>query len=102
MIVIMIITLQVQSTQTICPQGTTVGCQESPFLDDDDDDGEDDDDDDGDDDGRKADDDDDDYNDEKDDDDSNEDNGDEDDDDCCHFEKSRPVCRPLPQATTTF
>ena len=50
MIVIMIITLQVQSTQTICPQGTTVGCQESPFLDDDDDDGEDDDDDDGDDD----------------------------------------------------
>ena len=47
MIVIMIITLQVQSTQTICPQGTTVGCQESPFLDDDDDDGEDDDDDDG-------------------------------------------------------
>ena len=40
MIVIMIITLQVQSTQTICPQGTTVGCQESPFLDDDDDDGE--------------------------------------------------------------
>ena len=90
MIVIMIITLQVQSTQTICPQGTTVGCQESPFLDDDEDDG------------READDDDDDDNDEKDDDDSNEDNGDEDDDDCCHFEKSRPVCRPLPQATTTF
>ena len=89
----MIITLQVQSTQTICPQGTTVGCQESPFLDDVDDD---------DDDGREADDDDDDDNDEKDDDDSNEDNGDEDDDDCCHFEKSRPVCRPLPQATTTF
>ena len=93
MIVIMIITLQVQSTQTICPQGTTVGCQESPFLDDEDDD---------DDDGREADDDDDDDNDEKDDDDSNEDNGDEDDDDCCHFEKSRPVCRPLPKATTTF
>ena len=61
MIVFMIITLQVQSTQTICPQGTTVGCQESPFLDDDDDDGEDDDDDD-DDDGREADDDDDDDN----------------------------------------
>ena len=95
MIVIMIITLQVQSTQTICPQGTTVGCQESPFLDDDEDDDDDDD-------GREADDDDDDDNDEKDDDDSNEDNGDEDDDDCCHFEKSRPVCRPLPQATTTF
>ena len=94
MIVIMIITLQVQSTQTICPQGTTVGCQESPFLDDDEDDDDDDD--------READDDDDDDNDEKDDDDSNEDNGDEDDDDCCHFEKSRPVCRPLPQATTTF
>ena len=94
MIVIMIITLQVQSTQTICPQGTTVGCQESPFLDDDEDDDDDD--------GREADDDDDDDNDEKDDDDSNEDNGDEDDDDCCHFEKSRPVCRPLPQATTTF
>ena len=37
----MIITLQVQSTQTISPQGTTVGCQESPFLDDDDDDGDD-------------------------------------------------------------
>ena len=94
MIVMMIITLQVQSTQTICPQGTTVGCQESPFLDDDEDDDDDD--------GREADDDDDDDNDEKDDDDSNEDNGDEDDDDCCHFEKSRPVCRPLPQATTTF
>ena len=31
-----------------------------------------------------------------------EDNGDEDDGDCCHFEKSRPVCRPLPQATTPF
>ena len=94
MIVFMIITLQVQSTQTISPQGTTVGCQESPFLDDDDDDDDDD--------GREADDDDDDDGDEKDDDDSNEDNGDEDDDDCCHFEKSRPVCRPLPQATTTF
>ena len=83
MIVFMIITLQVQSTQTISPQGTTVGCQESPFLDDDD--------------GKEADDDDDDDNGEKDDYDS-----DEDDDDCCHFEKSRPVCRPLPQATTTF
>ena len=94
MIVMMIITLQVQSTQTICPQGTTVGCQESPFLDDDEDDDDDDD--------READDDDDDDNDEKDDNDSNEDNGDEDDGDCCHFEKSRPVCRPLPQATTTF
>ena len=94
MIVMMIITLQVQSTQTICPQGTTVGCQESPFLDDDEDDDDDDD--------READDDDDDDNDEKDDNDSNEDNGDEDDDDCCDFEKSRPVCRPLPQATTTF
>ena len=89
MIVIMIITLQVQSTQTICPQGTTVGCQESPFLDDDDDDDDDD--------GKEADDDDDDDNGEKDDYDS-----DEDDDDCCHFERSRPVCRPLPQATTTF
>ena len=99
MIVIMIITLQVQSTQTISPQGTTVGCQESPFLDDDDDD---DDDDDGDYDGKEADNDDDVDNDKKDDDDSNEDNGDEDDDDCCHFEKSRPVCRPLPQATTAF
>ena len=97
MIVIMIITLQVQSTQTISPQGTTVGCQESPFLDDDDDDG-----DDGDYDGKEADNDDDVDNDKKDDDDSNEDNGDEDDGDCCHFEKSRPVCRPLPQATTLF
>ena len=96
MIVIMIITLQVQSTQTISPQGTTVGCQESPFLDDDDDD------DDGDYDGKEADNDDDVDNDKKDDDDSNEDNGDEDDGDCCHFEKSRPVCRPLPQATTPF
>ena len=92
----MIITLQVQSTQTISPQGTTVGCQESPFLDDDDDDG-----DDGDYDGKEADNDDDVDNDKKDDDDSNEDNGDEDDGDC-HFEKSRPVCRPLPQATTAF
>ena len=89
MIVIMIITLQVQSTQTISPQGTTVGCQESPFLDDDDDDDDDD--------GKEADADDNDDNDKKDDYDSDENDG-----DCYHFERSRPVCRPLPQATTTF
>ena len=89
MIVMMIITLQVQSTQTISPQGTTVGCQESPFLDDDDDDDDDD--------GKEADADDNDDNDKKDDYDSDEDDG-----DCYHFERSRPVCRPLPQATTTF
>ena len=89
MIVFMIITLQVQSTQTICPQGTTVGCQESPFLDYDDDDDDDD--------GKEADADDNDDNDKKDDYDSDEDDG-----DCYNFERSRPVCRPLPQATTTF
>ena len=85
----MIITLQVQSTQTISPQGTTVGCQESPFLDDDDDDDDDD--------SKEADADDNDDNDKKDDYDSDENDG-----DCYHFERSRPVCRPLPEATTMF
>ena len=85
----MIITLQVQSTQTISPQGTTFGCQESPFLDDDDDD------DGGDYDGKEADNDDDVNNDKKDDDDSNEDNGDEDDCDCCPFEKSSLPSQPF-------